>query len=327
MINLETTFAGLTLKNPIIVSSSGLTSTPEKNKYLADAGVGAIVLKSLYEEQIALELGQMHTAAGYYPEGGEYLEAAVRNTQVTEYLQLIRETKNSCHIPIIASINCYNDDEWVACANAVEAAGADALEINILALQTAKDYSYGSFEQQHIDILQKIRQHTRIPIIMKLGRNLTNPVSLINQLYAGGAQGVVLFNRSYQPDINVETLEVTQRAAIFTTPALLSESLRWVGISSATISGIDYAVSGGVHSGEDVVKSILAGANAVEMCSAIYQNGGEYVCYILQFVSEWMIKHGMKRISDFRAMLNMKDPAAATVYERMQFMRYYDKYE
>jgi dihydroorotate dehydrogenase (fumarate) len=155
MTDLKTTFAGLSLRNPIIISSSGLTNSAGKNKKLAEDGAGAIVLKSLFEEQIMLEADQLKDPA-FYPEASDYLEEYIREHKLSEYLTLIKESKKVCPIPIIASINCYTDSEWIDFAKMIEEAGADALEINILALQSEVQYTYGSFEQRHIDILRHI---------------------------------------------------------------------------------------------------------------------------------------------------------------------------
>ena len=179
MATLETTFAGLKLKNPIIVSSSGLTDSAAKNQKLSEAGAGAIVLKSLFEEQIMMEADWMGDP-NMYPEGSDYLVGYIREHKLGEYLNLIKESKKVCNIPIIASINCYQNADWVEFAAKIEEAGADALEINILALQTDVQYAYGSFEQRHIDILSHIKKTVKIPVIMKLGDNLTNPIALID---------------------------------------------------------------------------------------------------------------------------------------------------
>lgn len=287
MTDLKTTFAGLSLRNPIIISSSGLTNSAGKNKRLAEAGAGAIVLKSLFEEQIMLEADQLKDPA-FYPEASDYLEEYIREHKLAEYLTLIKESKKECSIPIIASINCYSDSEWVDFAKQIQEAGADALEINILALQSDVQYTYGSFEQRHIDILRHIKQTVTIPVIMKLGDNLTNPVALIDQLYANGAAAVVLFNRFYQPDINIENMEQVS-GEVFSTSADLATPLRWIGIASSVVNKIDYAASGGVANPEAVVKAILAGASAVEVCSAIYQNTNAFIGESTRFLSAWMV--------------------------------------
>lgn len=321
MSNLKTTFAGLQLKNPIIVSSSGLTNNAGKNKKLEDAGAGAIVLKSLFEEQIMLQTETMLDSA-YYSEGDDYLTSYVRSHNLNEYLKLVEESKKLCNIPIIASINCYSNNEWADFAHKIEMAGADALELNILAVQTSADYQFGAFEQRHIDILQNVKKHVDIPVIMKLGSNLTNPVALIDQLYANGAAAVVLFNRFYQPDINIDKMEYAS-GEVFSTPAELSTSLRWIGISSAVVDHIDYAASGGVHGGEGIIKAVLAGASAVEVCSAIYMNGDAWIKKMLNTAENWMHKKGYEHISQFKGLMNAKNIKGINMFERTQFLKYF----
>lgn len=323
MADLKTTFAGLKLNNPVIISSSGLTNTAVKNEKLEAAGAGAIVLKSLFEEQIMLEADRLRNPS-YYPEGSDYLAEYIRNHKLGEYLDLIRESKNVCTIPIIASINCYTDTEWVDFAKQIEDAGADALEINILALQSDVQYQYGSFEQRHIDILSRVRRTISIPVIMKLGDNLTNPVALIDQLHANGAAAVVLFNRFYQPDIDIEKMEQVS-GQVFSNAADLSTPLRWIGIASSLVSKIDYAASGGIHTSDAVVKSILAGASAVEICSAIYQNSAQFIGEVNSFLTTWMKQKGFEHISQFKGKLNAKDVEGINMWERTQFLKYFSE--
>lgn len=325
MATLETTFAGLKLRNPIIVSSSGLTDSAAKNQKLSEAGAGAIVLKSLFEEQIMMEADWMGDP-NMYPEGSDYLVGYIREHKLGEYLNLIKESKKVCNIPIIASINCYQNADWVEFAAKIEEAGADALEINILALQTDVQYAYGSFEQRHIDILSHIKKTVKIPVIMKLGDNLTNPIALIDQLYANGAAAVVLFNRFYQPDINIE--KMTQVAGnVFSNEADLAKALRWTGIASAAVSKIDYAISGGIHSAEGVVKAILAGASAVEICSVLYQESSAVINEYNKFVADWMAKKGMESIAQFKGKLNVGDVKGVNTFERTQFLKYFSSHE
>ena len=320
MPNLKTTFAGLSLKNPIIISSSSLTNHAGKNKKLAEAGAGAIVLKSLFEEQIMLEAEELKDPT--YSEANDYLAEYIREHKLAEYLELIRDSKKECDIPIIASINCYRDSEWVDFARHIEAAGADALEINILALQTDIQYTYGSFEQRHIDILRHVKQTIRIPVIMKLGDNLTNPVALIDQLYANGAAAVVLFNRFYQPDIDIVDMEHIS-GEIFSNASDFSTPLRWIGIASSLVNKIDYAASGGVISPEAVVKAILAGASAVEVCSALYQGTNLFISQSIHFLNKWMEEKGFENITQFKGKLNAKDAKGINTFERTQFLRYF----
>lgn len=321
MATLETTFAGLKLKNPIIISSSGLTDSATKNQKLCEAGAGAIVLKSLFEEQIMMEADWLGDP-NMYPEGSDYLVGYVREHKLGEYINLIKESKKLCDIPIIASINCYQDADWIEFATKIEEAGADALEVNILSLQTDVHYTYGSFEQRHIDILSHIKKTTKIPVIMKLGDNLTNPVALIDQLYANGAAAVVMFNRFYQPNIDIE--KMTQISGnVFSNEADLGNVLRWIGIASATVNKIDYAASGGIHSPEGVVKAILAGASAVEICSALYQGSNLVIGEFVRFLNLWMDRKGMETISQFKGILNVSDPKGVNMFERTQFLKYF----
>ena len=321
MTDLKTTFAGLSLRNPIIISSSGLTNSAGKNKRLAEAGAGAIVLKSLFEEQIMLEADQLKDPA-FYPEASDYLEEYIREHKLAEYLTLIKESKKECSIPIIASINCYSDSEWVDFAKQIQEAGADALEINILALQSDVQYTYGSFEQRHIDILRHIKQTVTIPVIMKLGDNLTNPVALIDQLYANGAAAVVLFNRFYQPDIDINNMQIVS-GNVFSNHSDLSDTIRWTAIVSGKIPGISIASSTGVHDWEDVVKCLLAGASAVQMCSAVYTHGAEIISQVLTCVEEWMHQAHYQSLSQFQGKLNYANIPNPAMYERSQFMKYF----
>lgn len=324
MTQLKTTFAGLTLRNPVIISSSSLTNSAEKNKKLELAGAGAIVLKSVFEEQIMMEAHHMATYGS--PEGDDYLSTYVRSHALNEYISLIEESKKLCNIPIIASINCFSHAEWTDFARTVEVAGADALEINILSLQTERDYQCGSFEQRHIDIVSNLKKQVSIPIIVKLGSNFTNPIALINQLYANGANAVVLFNRFYQPDINIDTMTYTA-GDIFSSPADLANGLRWTAIASAQVPQIDYAISGGVHDGKAIVKAILAGASAVEICSVLYQRGDGVIADMTQELSKWMDRQGYETLSEFKSSMNALSTGASNPFERTQFMKYFSSKE
>lgn len=324
MANLKTTFAGLRLKNPIIISSSGLTNSAEKNKMLEEAGAAAVVLKSLFEEQIMLQAEHLQNSE--YAEGNDYLGGYIRSHTLNEYISLIQQSKKLCNIPVIASVNCFTNTEWTEFAKTMEIAGADAIELNILAVQTDLNYTYGSFEQRHIDILRNVKSQVNIPVIMKLGSNLTNPVTLIDQLHANGADGIVLFNRFYQPDIDIRTLEYTS-GEILSHPGDIAASLRWVGISSAAVDQVDYAVSGGVSGGDDVIKSILSGASAVEICSMVYRNGKETIRPMLEHLENWMNGQGYEHISQFKGIMNASKINGINYFERTQFLKYFGQKE
>ena len=324
MKRLETTFAGLKLKNPFIVSSCNLTNSAEKNKKWEDAGVGAVVLKSLFEEEIEAEADWVND--GTHAEELDYLQTYYRAHRLEEYLRLIKETKALCSIPVIASINCYQLTGWTDFAKQIQQAGADAIELNIMSVCSELDYEYGAYERLHIDIVQKIRQVVSLPIVVKLGRNLTNPMPLIHQLYAHGVAGVVLFNRMASPDFNIDTLKFANAEALGH-PSDLYESLRWVGLASERVPALSYAASGGVTDGASLVKALLAGASAVEVCSALYRHGVPQVQEMLAFLSEWMAQHNFKKISDFKGLMNAQKTGSASAFARSQFFKQFGKYE
>jgi len=230
MANLATNYLGLKLSNPLIVSSSGLTNTVEKIRQLEELGAGAVVLKSLFEEQIQAEAGRM-LGESSYPEAQDYILQYTKSHSLEEYLQLIEDAKKSVRIPVIASINCISASDWIGFASDIEKAGADALELNIYFLPTDKDIPSEKHEELYYDVITRVRKKAGIPIAVKIGMHFTNLVKLVNNLYIRGARGVVIFNRFYAPDIDVDNMKITA-ADVFSTPSDIRNSLRWVGIIS-----------------------------------------------------------------------------------------------
>ena len=324
MKKLETAFAGLRLKNPFIVSSSNLTNSVEKNKKWEEAGAGAVVLKSLFQEEIESEANWMNE--GVHTEELDYLQTYQRAHRLEQYLRLIKETKAVCTIPVIASINCFRLAEWMEFAKQISQAGVDAIELNIMSVNAEIEDDYGTFERLNIRIVQEIKRVVDVPIIIKLSRNLTNPISLIHQLYANGVAGVVLFNRMAAPDFNIDTLKFAYAEALGH-PSDLYESLRWVGLSSNRVPNLSYAVSGGVSDGISLVKALLAGASAVEVCTALYQKGVPQVYEMLAFLSEWMAQHNFTKVSEFKGLMNARKTGNASVFARNQFFKQFGKYE
>ncbi|MCK5134839.1 MAG: dihydroorotate dehydrogenase-like protein [Bacteroidales bacterium] len=323
MIDLSTTYAGLTLKSPVIVSSSGLTNSIERIKKIAYAGAGAVVLKSLFEEQIMYEVSTL-SAGSDYPEAEDYLRTYTRENSLDSYLSIIRGAKDMVDIPIMASINCVKATEWIDFTKQIENAGADALELNIYFLPLEKDKDPREYEKMYLDLVSRVKEKTSLPVIVKLGIGFSNITWMVNQLYLRGAAAVVLFNRFYTPDIN--TTDFTFGSSeVLSSPADLRNPLRWIGIVSSQVDKIDLAASTGVHSGMAVIKQILAGATAVQVCSVLYRNGIDYIRDMIAEMKKWMEKNQYETPGDFRGKMNYSSLEDPSVYERSQFIKYFSQ--
>lgn len=318
MSQLETTYLGLKLRNPVIVGSSGLTSSIDKIKKIEEKGAGAIVLKSIFEEQIKFEAGKMANGSDS-PEAWDYVNYYVKNNTVQQYLDLIKKAKQEVKIPVIASINCVSSKEWTGFAKSIEEAGADAIEINVFVLPNDRNATAEKYENIYFELAEKLKSTLKIPFAFKLGSHFSNLVGFIQKL---NVPGVVLFNRFYAPDIDIDNMELIA-AEIFSSPADIRNSLRWVGIISSKISDLDIAASTGVHDGKAVIKQILAGANAVQVCSTLYKNGIDHLESIIKEIEEWMDKHGYNNIDEFRGKMSYAKIDDPLVYERSQFMKYF----
>jgi dihydroorotate dehydrogenase (fumarate) len=321
MKKLDTTYLGLSLRSPLIVSSSRLTATIQG---LADAeknGAGAVVLKSLFEEQINYDLSAYpHTTD--YPEADDYMSYYVRKNSVNEYLELIREAKKRLGIPVIASINCYSSEGWTDFARDVAESGADALEINVFFMPTDRKKSASDSEKLYFDLIEKLKAVVKIPVAIKIGYKFSNILYMIDQFYMRGISGVVMFNRFYEPDIDTDKMSIVP-APIFSTNQDMRYVLRWIAMASAQDIKIDISASTGVHSGNDAVKYLLAGASSVQVCSVLYEKGISYLSSMNQQIEEWMSAKGYKSISEFRGKLNLHNYNKPAVFERTQFMKYF----
>lgn len=322
MINLKTSYLGLSLKNPIIVSSSGLTNSIEKLKNIEENGAGAVVLKSLFEEQINYEAGHLISKSDDYPEAEDYIRNYVKSNSVEAYLKLIEDAKRNLSIPVFASINCVSATDWTSFAKQIEEAGADALELNIYILPTDKNESSSDMEQTYYDIVEKVKKKINIPLVVKLGYNFTNLINVINRLSTMGVAAVVLFNRFYEPDIDIDNFHLIS-SEIFSSSSDLRLSLRWVAIVADKIKNLEISASTGIHDGKATIKQLLAGAQTVQVCSTLYINGNKQIKNILNEIEIWMEKFDYNQIEDFRSKMsynNIKNPAA---YQRAQFMKYF----
>ncbi|MFO7655880.1 MAG: dihydroorotate dehydrogenase-like protein [Bacteroidales bacterium] len=325
MVNLNTRYLGLDLKNPVIVSSSGLTNSVDKVVKLEECGAGAVVLKSLFEEQISFEAGNLIEKSDY-PEAQDYIQGYLKNNSVEEYLKLIEESKKKVKIPVIASINCVSGSEWVDYSKNIASAGADALELNIFVVPVDEKKSSEKYEALYYDIIEKVKSKTQLPVAVKIGLHHTNLLNLVSNIYYRGASGVVLFNRFYAPDIDINTMKFTA-AEVFSSPSDIRNSLRWVGIIAGKDMKVDISASTGIHDGAAVIKQILAGARTVQMCSALYKQGTEYLTQVIEFVKTWMESKNYKNLDEIRGMLSYRRISDPAIYERAQFMKYFSNYQ
>ncbi len=328
MDGLKTLFATLELRNPIIASSCSLTGNVKSNQMLAEAGVGAIVLKSLFEEDIVRE-NEALASSMEHVEGADYMQAYLASHALSSYAKLVSESKAACGgVPIIASINCVSNGEWVEYAKVVEAAGADALELNVMSIECDAMAADGEIERRYMAVAQAVTAVVQIPVIMKLSSALSNPASLVSRLVACGVKGVVMFNRVYQTDIDIDTMsycrgEVLGSASDFATP------LRYTAIVSAVVPTASLALSGGVQGGECVIKALLAGASAVEVCSTLYRESNglvEWVAKTLATISEWQANKGYASVSEYCGAMNNTDDENKDEVMRAQFLKHFGAY-
>lgn len=321
MVDISTSFVGLSLKSPIIVGSSGLTRSLDKVKAFAEAGAGAVILKSLFEEQIEAQVASL-SEHNDYTEGAEYLAHYVRAEEVGQYLELIRKYKEELDIPVIASVCCMRSSSWFDFAEQVQAAGADALEVNIMKIECDLFYDPLVTEQGYISLVKELRSRLHIPIIIKLSRYHTALPSFVDKLRAAGASAVTLFNRTYQIDINLDT-ETLSSGAVFSHEGDFVETLRFTALVSGAIKGIEISASTGVYTWEEVVKAILAGATTTQMATALYKQGASAISLAIEGLKAWLEEHGYLSLDEVCGRLNATQTGQSNAYERVQFMRYF----
>jgi dihydroorotate dehydrogenase (fumarate) len=321
MEKLTTSYLGLTLKSPLIISSSRLTSKIENLIEAEKNGAGAVVLKSLFEEQIIQHISTLTSHPGF-PEADDYIANYTKSHSVEEYLDLIREAKKRIGIPVIPSINCFSSSGWIEFATKIANAGADAIEINVFLMPLDKKKSSADVEKVYFELIEKLKDAIKIPISIKIGFRFSNVLYMIDQFYMRGVKGVVMFNRFYEPDIDIEKMEIVP-ASIFSNAGERRYVLRSIAMASAQDIKIDISASTGVHSGEDAVKYLLAGASSVQVCSVLYENGIPFLKTMNQQIKNWMTEHSFKTIDEFRGKLNWLNYEKPAVFERTQFMKYF----
>lgn len=320
-MDLSTNYMGLKLKNPIIVSSSKLTSDIQNIKKCADMGAGAIVLKSLFEEQLLSDsqrLMDQDDKYFWFPEAVDFINTHSKAQGVKEYLGLINESKRLTDVPVFGSINCVSAHEWPKFAKNLEDAGIDGLELNIAIFPFDAKVSSKEIEDRYIEIVEAVKSYVQVPIAVKIGPCFTNLMQIVTRLAEAGADAVVLFNRFYRPDIDIngEKLVIDN---YMSAPEEITQPLRWVSLLSNKV-GCDIAGNTGIHDARGVAKMILSGAAATEICTTLYKNGIGYIDTMINDLEKWMEEKNHDSIEAIKGkIITGSDNLAA--FERVQFMR------
>jgi dihydroorotate dehydrogenase (fumarate) len=323
-MDLTTTYLGLKLKNPIVPSASPLSHTLESMKRMEEAGAAAIVMYSLFEEQIIHESAELNyylnygsesffEARSYFPDIHDY------NLGPEEYVELLRKAKKSLGIPVIGSLNGITAGGWVQYARKMEEAGADAVELNVYYIPTDPTISSANVEDRYLEVLNEVKRTVKIPVAMKLSPFISSLSSFARRLDLAGVNGLVLFNRFYQPDIDLEALEV--RPGV-----VLSQShdsrlpLRWIAILKGNVKA-SLAATSGIHTADDVLRLIMAGADVTMMCSSLLTHGPKQITEVLQAIDQWMINHEYVSIAQMKGSMSQKSVADPSAFERANYMK------
>jgi len=325
--NITTKFAGLTLKSPIIIGASGITGDTKHFKTFEENGAGAIVLKSIFEEEIIFEFNNFMKEAeeyGYDNEFLDYFDYKLKQDNITKYIDLIKAAKQEVNIPIIASVNCVSTHEWAYFTKKIEEAGADALELNIFILPSDLTKSCTDMEKTYFEIVEKVKAQINIPVVVKMSYYFSNLGKMIIDL-SEKSDGLVLFNRFYNPDIDIKEKKIVN-AKIFSTPDEILTPLRWVGISYGRVKS-SLAATTGIHDGNGLIKMILAGADAVEIVSTIYKNGPKVIKEMINDLENYMAENGYETIEDMKGVASKQKAKNPAMYERAQFMRYFGDFD
>lgn len=323
MANISTRFFGLDLKSPVIAASSSMTGNKEQIIKLAEAGAGAIVLKSIFEEEIYHELQEelsLRSTMHADPEYLDYFDYVIKEENIRKYLVLIAEVKARTNVPIVASINCISSGEWTLFARKLEEAGADALELNMFICPSDFEKTGSANEQFYFETISKVLQVVKIPVSIKISHYFSNLAEMVRKLALTGISGITVFNRFYTPDIDVEHERIIS-SEILSQPNEYLMPLRWTGILSGCITS-EMAGTTGIHTTETALKFILAGASAVQIASVLYREGPGAITKMNEGIASWMDKKGYASLAEFRGSLS-QSASSSQAWERVQFMKYF----
>ncbi|MBR1627434.1 MAG: dihydroorotate dehydrogenase-like protein [Bacteroidales bacterium] len=327
-MDISTKFMGCNISSPIIAGSCGKTANLDNIKQFEDCGVGAVILKSLFEEQISQEANnhmRLMQNAGEMIEAYTYIAEHTKHDNIEKYLNLIRSAKESTRIPIIASVNCVSASEWLQFASSIQNAGADGLELNMFILPTSINMSSEEVEQVYEDTVQMLRRVITIPISLKISYYSAALAKFCQKLSWMGIANLSIFNRFIEHDIDIME-EATKPVNIFSTENELYHTIRWTAILSKLIN-CPLTAGGGVHKEEDVVKLLLSGANTIQVASALYDQGAEFITKANTFLKQWMQEKNYHKLSDFRGRLAIDKNDKASTFYRVQYMKYFSGIE
>ena len=342
MAELSTKYMGLDLKSPVIVGSCGLTNSLNEIKKFEEANAGAVVIKSIFEEQIKMEAEQFIKTGsesvsemidGYlelvekrkfdYREAMEYLKTYSKEKTLENYLEFLTKVKKEVYIPVIASVNCVLSYDWQFFAKKIEETGVDALELNTYVLPSDIEKTGVENEEVYFSIIDAVTKTVKIPVSVKIGYYFSALANMIKRLSETGINALVLFNRPYNPEIDIEKLDVSE-GKITSGPNEFAHTLRWIGLLADELK-CDLSAATGIHQAETAVKMLLAGADTVQVVSAIYLKGENVINEINSGISDWMDRHQFRSINEFRGKLALKDQRNNAAYERVQFMKLYSQ--
>jgi dihydroorotate dehydrogenase (fumarate) len=328
-MSLTTNYLGLVLRNPIVASSSPLSHSVDSIRRLEDAGASAVVMYSLFEEQITFDSfyvdHYLRSGTNSYSESLSYFpEMADYNAWPDEYLNLIRRAKEAVDIPIIGSLNGVSFGGWINHATLIEDAGADALELNVYYLPTSLDLPGPEVENIYLDLLREVKRTVTIPLAMKLSPYFSSIANMSKRLVDEGANGLVLFNRFYQPDLDLDKLEVAPRLVLSNSNELRLP-LRWVAILYGRLLA-DLAITTGIHTSQDVLKGMMAGAKVTMMASELLQNGIKRISQILAEIRTWMDEHEYESIAQMIGSMSQQNCAEPAAFERANYMKTLDSF-
>jgi dihydroorotate dehydrogenase (fumarate) len=322
MVDFSTTYLGIPLKNPLVVAASSLSSHVDTVKQAEEAGAGALVIRSVFEEQIqfdALQLeDRLNVGADSFAEAQSYFPK-VEHGGIKEHLMWVEKTRQAVKMPIFASLNAVSPGAWTSYAKDLAGTGVDGLEVNFYAVATDLNRSGSDIERALYEVVESVRAAVKLPIAVKLSPFYTSTVNVVSELEKRGANGVVLFNRFLQPDIDPDT-ETLHSQMVLSTPEEMRVPLRWIALLYGRTQ-LDLALTTGTHAGKDAIKALLAGATVVQTASALLKNGVHYLSTMLIQMQGWMEEHGYEQVSDFRGKVSQKNCDDPFAFERAQYVR------